>query len=257
MSLPTALSYLTILRLPRQRQFDLRRAVFWFPVVGLFLGAFLALLWTLLSHAVPPGLSALLLVVGWIWITGGVHLDGLANTSEALLSWRSRASMHEILTTPHIGSLGMIAVIGTLSVKIAALHNLEADRAAAALLAAPLFGRCAQLLATVVSPYAKEDGVAVSAFSGSRPWLRLLLGLLPLGLAFRTGILSGALALAGFFLLFVLLVRRIRVLLGGMTGATLGALTEIVEAWVLVAATVQAPHLSLPSWTSLLGFFGP
>lgn len=256
MSLPTALNYLTIFRMPRQRQYDLSRAVFWFPVVGMFIGGVLALTWWSLAQMLPVQVASLVVVVVWVWLTGGMHLDGLANTSEALLSWRSRSSMHEILSNPHIGALGMIAVIAVLASKVVALQNLALDQAATALFVAPVFGRSAQLLATAVSNYAKDTGVAVTAFSPGRRVWRVLASLAPLGLAFQLGWLHGAILIGGWLFLFAVLTRRIRSLLGGNTGGTLGALTEISEAWVLLAATVALPNLatSLPDLGGLWPF---
>jgi adenosylcobinamide-GDP ribazoletransferase len=242
-SLTTALSYLTILRMPRQRQYDLSRAVYWFPVVGMFIGGFLALSWWGLVHVLPTQVASLLVVVLWVWLTGGMHLDGLANTSEALLSWRSRSSMHEILSTPHIGALGMIAVITTLGAKVVAIQNLSSERVAIALFVAPIFGRSAQLLATAYSRYAKDSGIAVTAFGSGGRWWRVLVSILPLGFAFQLGWADGALVIVGWLVLHAVMLRRIRSLLGGSTGGTLGAMTEISESWVLVAATVVLPKL--------------
>ena len=243
MSLPTALAYLTILRPPRRRQFDLGRAVLWFPVVGLFIGGVLCLAWWTSFQFAPRSVASLVAVLTWIWITGGVHIDGLANTSEALLSWRSRANMHEILATPHIGPLGMTAVFGVLATKVVALDNIPVERAAAALFCAPLIGRCTQLLATSVSPYAKTEGVAVTAFGGGRRWMRLVVAILPFALLWQLGPERAIALLVGWVVLFLVLLVRIRVLLGGMTGGTLGAMTEIVEAWVMVAATLDLPSI--------------
>lgn len=245
MNLPTALSYLTVLRMPRQRQYDLSGAIFWFPVVGMFIGGFLALSWWGLAHVLPTQVASLLVVVLWVWLTGGMHLDGLANTSEALLSWRSRSSMHEILANPHIGALGMIAVISVLGAKVVAIQNLSTERAAIALFVAPIFGRSAQLLATAVSRYAKEAGVAVTAFTPGRRGWRIFTSLVPLCFAFQLGWIDGVIAIAGWIFVYAILMRRIRSLLGGSTGGTMGALTEISEAWALVAATVVMPQLTL------------
>ena len=243
MSLPTALSYLTVLRLPGKRHYDLRRAVFWFPVVGLFVGGFLSLVWWGSEAIAPRQIAALMTVLAWTWITGGIHLDGLANTSEALPSWRSRASMHEILNNPHVGPLGMTAVFAVLAAKGIALDNMSVERGAVALFAAPVFGRSAQLLATVLSPYAKSEGVAVTAFGGGRNWMKVIAALAPLVVILQLGPERAVVALAGWVILVFALVLRIRSLLGGMTGSTMGALTEIIEAWIMVAATLDPPRL--------------
>ncbi|MBK8801073.1 MAG: adenosylcobinamide-GDP ribazoletransferase [Fibrobacteres bacterium] len=247
MSLPAALGYLTVLRTPGRRNFDLSRAVLWFPVVGLFIGGFLCLVWWGGVQFAPRTIASLLTVLAWTWITGGVHLDGLANSSEALLSWRSRSHMHEVLRTPHIGPLGMTAVFGVLAVKVVALDNLPVDRAAVALFCAPMMGRSSQLLATCLSPYAKESGVAISAFGGDRKWMRVIAAMAPMALLLQLGPERAAVAMVVWLVLFLAMSFRIRLLLGGMTGATLGAVTEIVEASVMVVAT-----LDLPSWGKIL-----
>lgn len=244
MSLTTALSYLTILRMPRQRHYDLSRAVYWFPFVGMFIGGVLALSWWGLGHIMPTPVASLLVVVLWVWLTGGMHLDGLANTSEALLSWRSRSSMHEILSTPHIGALGMIAVITALGAKVVAIQNIAPERIATVLFIAPVFGRSAQLLATAFSRYAKDSGVAVTAFGQGGRWWRVIVSVLPLGLAFQLGWTDGAMVIVGWLVAHAVMLRRIRSLLGGSTGGTLGAMTEIAESWVLVAATVVLPKMN-------------
>ncbi|HEX2483506.1 MAG TPA: adenosylcobinamide-GDP ribazoletransferase, partial [Methylomirabilota bacterium] len=73
-----ALRYLTVLPLPRSRDAgDLGRAAGWFPVVGLAVGACLALASLAADRVVPPEVGAMLLVALWAALTGGLHLDGL------------------------------------------------------------------------------------------------------------------------------------------------------------------------------------
>lgn len=241
--LATAIAYLTILRLPGKREFDLRRAVIWFPIVGLLIGSLLAVAWTGLVHSVPRPVATFLTVLLWVWLTGGMHLDGLSDTADALLSWRNRDNMFAVMRSPQIGAIGMVSLVGVLLAKAVALHNLPDSKAAAALLCAPLFGRSAQLLSTCLLPYAKEKGVAVTAFEVTRKWPRLLVAIVPLGLCIQLGWETAAIVAVGTAVLTFVLLRRIRKLLGGMTGDTLGALTEIVEAAVLILATA-----SLPPW---------
>lgn len=240
--LAIAIAYLTILRLPGKREFDLRRAVIWFPIVGLLLGAMLAVAWTGLSHVAPRPVATFLTLLLWVWLTGGMHLDGLANTSDALLSWRNRDNMLEVMGSPQVGPVGMTSLLGVLLAKAVALHNLPDTRVAAALLCAPLLGRSAQTLSTCFLQYAKSEGVAVTAFEAERLWPRILAAVLPMAVCFQMGWQNAVLVLVGCLVLGWLLLRRIRALLGGMTGGTLGAVTEIVEAAALILATVNLPH---------------
>lgn len=240
--LAVAIAYLTILRLPGKRAFDLRRAVVWFPVVGLLLGAILAVAWTGLVQVAPRPVATFLTLLLWVWMTGGMHLDGLADTSDALLSWRNRDNMLEVMRSPQVGPVGMTSLLSVLLAKAVALHNLPDAKAAAALLCAPLLGRAAQTLSTCFMNYAKDEGVAVTAFDTTRRWPRILAAVLPLGVCLQMGWDTAALVLVGVFLLALVLLRRIRSLLGGMTGDTLGAVTEIVEAAVLILATIRIPQ---------------
>jgi adenosylcobinamide-GDP ribazoletransferase len=240
--LAVAIAYLTILRLPGKRNFDLRGAVVWFPMVGLLLGAILAVSWTGFVLVAPRPVATFLTLLLWVWLTGGMHLDGLADTSDALLSWRNRDNMLAVMRSPQVGPVGMAALMSVLLAKAVALHNLSDAKAAAVLLCAPLLGRCAQTLSTCFMGYAKDEGVAVTAFGVTRKWPRILASLIPLVVCFQLGWESAALVIGGVFLLGILLLRRIRNLLGGMTGDTLGAVTEIVEAAVLILATIAIPQ---------------
>ncbi|MEN9355110.1 MAG: hypothetical protein RL318_2435 [Fibrobacterota bacterium] len=240
--LAVAIAYLTILRLPGKRQFDLRGAVIWFPVVGLLLGAILAVAWTGLVHVTPRPVATFMTLLLWVWLTGGMHLDGLADTSDALLSWRNRDNMLAVMRSPQVGPVGMTTLMSVLLAKAVALHNLSDAKAAAALLCAPLLGRCAQTLSTCFMDYAKAEGVAVTAFGARRRWPRIVASLVPIAVCLQLGWQSAALVVGGALLLGVVLLRRIRNLLGGMTGDTLGAVTEIVEAAVLILATVSIPQ---------------
>ena len=80
-----AFRYLTVLPLPRSRVAgDLGQAAGWFPVVGVALGACLALASLAVDRVVPPGVGAMLLVALWAALTGGLHLDGLADACDGL-----------------------------------------------------------------------------------------------------------------------------------------------------------------------------
>lgn len=136
----------------------------------------------------------------------------------------------------------MTSLLGVLLAKAVALHNLPDNRVAAALLCAPLLGRSAQTLSTCFLQYAKSEGVAVTAFETERLWPRVLAAVLPMAVCFQLGWQNAALVLVGCLFLGWLLLRRIRALLGGMTGGTLGAVTEILEAATLILATVNIPR---------------
>jgi adenosylcobinamide-GDP ribazoletransferase len=132
-----AFRYLTILPLPRRRApGDLGRAAGWFPVVGLGLGACVALASLLADRLVPPGVGAMLLVALWAGLTGGLHLDGLADSSDGLGGGWSRERALSIMRDARSGPFGVTAIVLVLGLKAATVATLPEGLAWRALLLA-------------------------------------------------------------------------------------------------------------------------
>jgi adenosylcobinamide-GDP ribazoletransferase len=237
--------FLTILPLPGTAgtgEFDLAGSLPFFPAVGLLLGGLAAALGWGLLQIFPPLLVCALLVVIFIAFSGGLHIDGLSDTADGLLSSRSRERMLEIMRDSHVGALGVVAIAGVLLVKFAALASLrDADLLRAAFLT-PLAGRCAMVWQITLLPYVREKGLG-AVFSRSRSYaaavwsgiMLVLIGWLVLG---GIGFLIGSLGLALTLLLAVWFHRKI----GGATGDTYGATCEIAElAPALVLAALHFP----------------
>lgn len=122
-----ALGFLTRLPLPAVRDYqpaEFARALVWFPAAGLVVGAAVALA-AALGAALDPWLGALAGVAMWVWITSGLHLDGLADTADALgAAHRDPARFLAVLADPHVGSFGVIALVLQLAAKLVLLHWL-------------------------------------------------------------------------------------------------------------------------------------
>jgi adenosylcobinamide-GDP ribazoletransferase len=232
-----AFRYLTILPLPRSRApGDLGRAAGWFPVVGLVLGACLALASLGVDRLVPPGVGAILLVALWAALTGGLHLDGLADTCDGLGGGWSRERALSIMRDARSGPYGVTAIVLVLGLKAAALGSLPEGLAWRALLLAPVLGRAGPLLLARLCPPARPDG-AGHAFSAGARWPTLIVGgFVALLVSVATLGAWGTLVFGGSGLLAWGLAGHLRRRLGGFTGDTLGALVEATEAGVLTFA---------------------
>jgi adenosylcobinamide-GDP ribazoletransferase len=244
-SLRQAVRYLTIVPLPGRRHTgvgDLGRAAAWFPVVGLGIGVVLVVFEWLVSRAFPPLLAALLTVTAWKLITGGLHLDGLADCLDGL-GGRDPEHRLAIMRDSRIGAMGAIGLILFLLLEITALAELPAAMRAHVLLAAPVIARAMPaLLGCLVAP-ARREGLG-AAFQGSLPRsappLALAAALAVAGAALgRAGVAALAVASVVVLLLGRFFARR----LGGTTGDVFGASIEAAElaalltvaAWVHVA----------------------
>lgn len=234
---------------------DWGRSVLAYPLIGLLIGLLLAGLQRLAVHA-DPLLQAALLTAAWTLVTGGLHLDGLADSADAWVGGHGdRERTLAIMKDPRSGPAGVSTLMLTLLLKFAALAALlkagaydpaqtgfmacsgsESPCGSGAwtvLLLAPLLGRSALVALLLTTPYVRPGGMG-SALAAHLPraaaLLALLLaaaGVLSVG---KPGWLALAAALAAGLLLRWLMMRR----LGGATGDTLGAAVELTEAAVLV-----------------------
>jgi adenosylcobinamide-GDP ribazoletransferase len=218
---------------------DLGRSVGFFPLVGLVMG--LALTGAAFGGlaVLPPLLLAALLLALLAGLSGGLHLDGLADLFDALGGGRGdRVRMLAIMRDSRIGAHGAAALTLLLIAKVAALARVLENRDLVVVLAFPAIARWAVTLPVVLFPYARPEGLG-RAFNGVAGRRELAIaaviagaGVAALGLRLLAPTLAaGVLALAiGWWL-----TRR----LGGLTGDIYGAVIEFAELTVLVAAEVN------------------
>lgn len=239
-----ALQLLTRLPIPLigspPRPEELGRSVVFFPVVGGLIGALLAGLHTVLWLA-DPGVLAGLVLTAWVLLTGGLHLDGLADTADAWIGGQGRRERTlEIMKDPRSGPIAIVAVGLVLLNKFTALQVLVAGDARLILLLTPILARALMVLLLATTPYIRPEGLG-SPYARYLP--RASCGLLVLASAIVTlallqwqgGVLLVILALS-FLAIRQALMRR----LGGVTGDTLGATCELIETLILLALVLVA-----------------
>jgi adenosylcobinamide-GDP ribazoletransferase len=229
-----AIQFLTRLPTPQLRDIDpanLPRSAHWFPFVGLLIGALLAAaLW--LGSRIDPWLGALLTVLLWVWITGALHLDGLADMSDALgAAHRNRERFLAVLSDPHLGTFGAVSLVLQLACKLVLLMLLARSGQYWALLLVPAWARWGVLIWARLP--ALKPGMG-ARFSGQvrQPYIWIL-GLLLIVCSVGNPVLWCAPLLVLAWREFLL--RRI----GGMTGDLLGAGVEVVESLALLLLVAQ------------------
>ena len=201
-----------------------------YPLVGLVFGLGLGLLGLLL--ALPPDLTALILVLFLVVMGRGFHLDGLADTADALLSHRSRADKLAILKDSRQGTFGVLAIVLSIVIKIQLLTHLV-PASPWILLLWPAWGRLGASAVAVLSRYAGgETGQGRFMVENSGPRELGLAALFTFGpsLVFGPPALLSAAAALLFGLALVPVWHRA---LGGVTGDLLGASVELTEIFSL------------------------
>jgi adenosylcobinamide-GDP ribazoletransferase len=236
-SLLIALQFLT--RLPVHLKHppepvELGRSLLWYPLVGLLLGLMLWGLDAWLDRAALT-LRAGLLLAAWLLATGALHIDGLADSTDAWIGGQGeRERMLAIMKDPHIGPGAVTAIVIVLLLKFAALCAVVAGSHRAQLLLPPFLARCAIPALFASTPYVRANGIAF-AHAAQLP-RRLAVAVV---IASLTGALlifgtTGALTVLVATLSFLLLRKWLIRYLGGTTGDTAGAMIELIEASVLV-----------------------
>jgi adenosylcobinamide-GDP ribazoletransferase len=233
-----AVAFLTIIPVGPQSAAagEVTASLGWFPLIGFILGAILAGADSLLAYFLSGAVRSTLLVLTLAAITGAVHLDGLADTADALGAGHDRPRALAILRDSRIGTFGAAAVFFVLALKIAALASAGHSRQTALYLA-PGIARWAMVAVPYKFSYLREQGAgsALLGIQGERN-LRLasiitLVALLPTGLVVAARAIVVALILTSVLRMFY--ARW----LGGITGDLIGAAGEIVEAAILIATT--------------------
>lgn len=220
---------------------ELGRSAFWFPLVGLLMGGLLSVFYAAVTTFFPPMFAAALTVAFWAAMTGGLHLDGVADCCDGMLAALPPERRLEIMKDPRLGTFGGVGLVLFLLLKIFALASLPQDRLMPALLAAPAVGRWL-LLVVARQPQARPGGMGAAFASLITPRVVIFAMIWPLSVLIFGG-WHGLLAFAVSCLAVGCVVRLARARLGGVTGDVFGLSIETAELVVLAAFCVLLPAL--------------
>ena len=213
---------------------DVARGAVVFPVVGAGIGVLGGLLAGALEGPLPALVAGALGVAVAVVLSGGLHVDALADSADALGAERARAL--EIMRDPRIGAFGAAAVALALLVEAGSLGALAelGDATAGFLVAGALSRATAPLLAQVV-PYARESGTGAALSGGLAAGAPAVGGAFAIGAAVLFFGWDGVVAAACVGAVAVACGAASWRWLGGVTGDTLGAAIQLSEAAALVA----------------------
>jgi adenosylcobinamide-GDP ribazoletransferase len=226
-----AIQFLTRLPTPQIKDFKdeyLADAGRWFPLVGVVIGVFLAAIcWS--ASLLDIWLAAWLGLLTWVVITGGLHLDGIADVADALgAAHRDKERLLAVMKDPHLGSFGVLTLVVVVSGKLVLLMLLARHQAWFTLVLIPAWARWG--IYSWQSLPALAPGMAERFSWQSHRHARLLWLVL---LSAASLYLAPVLVVAP---ILVYLYRRwLAQTLGGVSGDCLGAGVEVVELGLLLA----------------------
>jgi adenosylcobinamide-GDP ribazoletransferase len=152
-----SLVFYTTLRLPIVLELDFAKIVRWITLIGILIGSLLGIIDLIFSHINLPIFTRSVLIIGiWIYVTGGLHLDGVIDTADGLAVPDQQRRL-EVMKDSATGAFGVIAAVILLLLKVASLTDISSYRYLALILATT-WGRWGQLIAIAFYPYLRKDG---------------------------------------------------------------------------------------------------
>ncbi len=243
-----AVAFLTRLPVARRWDFeaaDVGRAARWFPLVGAFIGILYYLAFRVLSPVLPPLVVGVVLLGLEALVTGALHLDGLADTADGFGGGHGRQEVLRIMRDHAIGSYGAVALILLILLKVTTIAGLiERHQVVPYLMLTPILGRWSAVLLSCLLPYARRTpsegsqvGGAVTDFVDWRELIiaTLFSAVIAIPLSGWRGVICWVAVIGVSGVSATVCRRRI----GGVTGDTLGANTEVCEAVVLLLGLVM------------------
>ena len=266
--LGTAIRTLTVIPWPWGESRNLSQSLPWFPVVGLFLGLILyafGYLWSVLPFGGWTAGGALLAVLLDVWLTRGLHLDGLADWADSIGGNLDRERRLEIMKDVNLGAFGVLALVLALMAKWLVFEKLisggvSADVSAGAsadafLWVVVIYALSRSMMVELITtlPYARSgEGMAKPFVSGASMKHRAVSHAVCLGLCIPFGP-AGILLFVFSALITVIFRKRCRSRFGGITGDLLGTANEMGEIILLfVCALFSDTVMGFTGWTGLI-----
>lgn len=199
------------------------KSVKWAPIVGLIIGSFLYLISFVLQDF-DTIVANIIIIIFYIVITGGLHLDGLSDTADGIFSGRDKERILEIMRDSRVGTFGVLS----LGIWIAAMLIILSFVPREALIIFPVVGKSAPIISAYFSKYIRTEGLG-KIFASNCKTLELSFALI---ISCGISLILGAIGIASnliALLIVYLTTRHFKKILGGITGDTMGFVCEVSQ----------------------------
>jgi adenosylcobinamide-GDP ribazoletransferase len=236
-----ALQFLTIIPIPfplRCEERDMGRAMAFFPLVGLILGAILAGADYIISPWLPRVIGDLILVTIMSVLTGCLHLDGLADVCDALAARGDRERFLAVMKDSRIGAVGVVGLVLGILLKYEAILSLPIHIKRDALLLFPMAARFCQVLMTVGAKRARTEGLGAVFIDGAGIVQLVSACIIALACAWLFFGVWGVCALIPLWVVTWIIRGYFNRRLGGISGDIVGFANEVIEIMCLLLLLV-------------------
>jgi len=211
-----------------------------FPLVGMLIGVLLVVLKRIFYYLpVSPLIGDTLVLIVWIWLSGGLHLDGFADSVDGFLGGNNKEEILKIMKDSATGAKGVVALVSLLLLKFVLLVEMPLLLKDAALFFTPAIGRWSMVIAAFLSKPARTKDSMGKLFMDYVGWREVIFASLTLAVVgislFRLYFLPLLIIAMGIVLL---ILKHCQKKIGGISGDVLGAINEIVEVFILLTVCI-------------------
>ncbi len=215
---------------------NLANSMAFFPLVGMLMGALLVLLRRLFYYLPVSSLVGdTLVLIFWIWISGGLHLDGFADSVDGFLGGHNKEEILKIMKDSSTGAKGVVALVSLLLLKFVLLVEMPLFLKDAALFFTPVIGRWSMVLAAFLGKPARLKDSMGKLFMDYVSWREFIfasLTMVVIGIPLFRLYLIPLVIINVVIVLLILKYSQKRI--GGISGDILGAINEIAEVFCLL-----------------------
>lgn len=215
---------------------NLANSMAFFPLVGMLMGVLLVLLRRLFYYLPVSSLVGdTLVLIFWIWLSGGLHLDGFADSVDGFLGGHNKEEILKIMKDSSTGAKGVVALVSLLLLKFVLLVEMPLFLKDAALFFTPTIGRWSIVIAAFLGRPARLKNSMGKLFMDYVSWREVIfasLTMVVIGIPLFRLYLIPLVIINVVIVLLILKYSQKRI--GGISGDILGAINEIAEVFCLL-----------------------
>jgi adenosylcobinamide-GDP ribazoletransferase len=211
-----------------------------FPLVGMLIGVLLVILRRIFYYLpVSPLIGDTLVLIVWIWLSGGLHLDGFADSVDGFLGGHNKEEVLNIMKDSCTGAKGVVALISLLLLKFVLLVEIPLFLKDSVLFFIPTIGRWSMVIAAFLGKPARLKNSMGKLFMDYVGWREVIFASLTMAvigiLLFELYFLPLLIIAMGIVLLILKYCQK---KIGGISGDVLGAINEIMEVFILLTVCI-------------------
>lgn len=215
---------------------DFKRGTLYFPMVGALIGGIQYLVFIIIKAYFPMIIAATFTVLSMVFITGGLHIDGLSDTCDGFFSFKGgKDKIIEIMKDSRVGAFGVIAIIFDIALRILGVYYMGLKGLEYGLIVVPSITRAFTVLLFLIGKPAKEKGSG-NLYIGNTTAVKFMGALISAFIIGKIliGYYGSLILLLSGLIITLLFSRFCNNTIQGHTGDTLGANNELVEIGLLL-----------------------